>query len=232
MELLSTFPECNIAISTRADGPIESARTIESLFAKENITGVHSIVLPDHEHATTCVNITRDIAIGTIKADGLITHETNIALCHRFADCVPIILLDRRRRSVAALHGGWKGLSLGIVAEGLLSLQLQGHSDLNDIWIWIGPCIQPKSYTSTVPPQQLAFSKWTPFITKEEHKYLIDLPGFITAECKRLGVDERHIISDGRDTFAEDEIFYSYFRSKVNKDSASNQRFMVACWLS
>jgi polyphenol oxidase len=232
MEILSTFPECTIAISTRDDGHIESATSIELLLEKQAVRSVKEIVLPDHEHGTTCIDITASMVPSRLSCDGLLTKETGVALSHRYGDCVPIIFLDRKRRVLATAHGGWKGLTLGIVAEALLRLQSSYRSEVNDVWVWIGPCIQKQSYVSSEPPMQLVFGKWKECVSEEKDGFHVDLPLFVTKECARLGIDESHIISDGRDTYENRDIFFSFARSKREKDAESNGRFMISTWLT
>ena len=48
--------------------------------------------------------------------DALITREPGILLTLRTADCLPVLLVDTRRRAVAAVHAGWRG-ALARIAE-------------------------------------------------------------------------------------------------------------------
>ena len=47
--------------------------------------------------------------------DGLITDEPGLGLALQTADCVPVLLAERRGRAVAAAHAGWRGLVAGIL---------------------------------------------------------------------------------------------------------------------
>jgi polyphenol oxidase len=52
-------------------------------------------------------------------ADGLVTGETRLPLLAMAADCVPIaIVRTGRRRRLALLHAGWRGLAAGVVEAG------------------------------------------------------------------------------------------------------------------
>ncbi|MCL2025567.1 MAG: polyphenol oxidase family protein, partial [Leptospirales bacterium] len=47
-------------------------------------------------------------------ADAMLTSLEEVCLVIRAADCVPVILADKKSRAVAAVHSGWKGARLGI----------------------------------------------------------------------------------------------------------------------
>jgi YfiH family protein len=78
--------------------------------------------------------------------DGLITDESGRAVGIRTADCVPILLLDRSKRAVGAVHAGWRGTAAQIVARAVRALQDQCGSAPTDILAAIGPCIRQCCY--------------------------------------------------------------------------------------
>ena len=41
--------------------------------------------------------------------DGLMSREPGLLLTIRIADCLPVLLVDPRRRAVAVVHAGWRG---------------------------------------------------------------------------------------------------------------------------
>ncbi len=57
-------------------------------------------------------------------ADGQATSTPGLAPLVLTADCLPIALISRR--AVAMLHGGWRGLAGGIIAEGVAALKELG----------------------------------------------------------------------------------------------------------
>lgn len=67
--------------------------------------------------------------------DAIFTSRPKQACVVLTADCLPIILFDKRMTKVAAIHAGWKGLSKGILEE-----TLKEFVGL-DIVAWLGPCI-------------------------------------------------------------------------------------------
>ncbi len=75
------------------------------------------------------------------KADGLMTDEPGLLLGILTADCVPILVADRKRRAVAAFHAGWRGTVKRIVESGIGRMRLQFGSRPEDLTAAIGPCI-------------------------------------------------------------------------------------------
>ena len=76
-----------------------------------------------------------------IFADASMTKETNLLLSVQTADCVPILLVDSKKRAVAAIHAGWRG-TLSRVAEKAVGRMRQEYgSKPSDLLAAIGPSI-------------------------------------------------------------------------------------------
>lgn len=78
----------------------------------------------------------------TEGVDGHVTERPGTLLTVAVADCVPISLVDRRRRRIALLHGGWRGTAAGMVAAGLEALR----GDAADLVAHLGPAICGECY--------------------------------------------------------------------------------------
>ena len=61
------------------------------------------------------------------------------------ADCLPILLVDPRRRAVAAAHGGWRGTAAGVARRAVAALVASG-SRACDLIAALGPGIGPCCY--------------------------------------------------------------------------------------
>jgi hypothetical protein len=79
-------------------------------------------------------------------ADGLMTDEPGLLLGVRTADCIPILVADRKRCAVAAFHAGWRGTVQRIVESGIGRMRLQFGSRPEDLVAAIGPGIGPCCY--------------------------------------------------------------------------------------
>ena len=77
--------------------------------------------------------------------DALITNQKKTPIGVLTADCVPILLYDKRKKIVAAVHAGWKGAYKGIVKR-VVKFFLKNGSSPKNIMAAIGPCISLNSY--------------------------------------------------------------------------------------
>jgi hypothetical protein len=80
------------------------------------------------------------------KGDGLMTGEPGVLLGVQTADCIPVLVADRKRRVVAAFHAGWRGTVHRIVEAGVGRMRLDFGSRPEDLIAAIGPGIGPCCY--------------------------------------------------------------------------------------
>lgn len=73
------------------------------------------------------------------KADGLMTDEPGLLLAVQTADCIPVLVADRKLRVVAAFHAGWRGTVKRIVESGVGRMRLEFGSRPEDLTAAIGP---------------------------------------------------------------------------------------------
>jgi YfiH family protein len=75
------------------------------------------------------------------KADGQMTDVPGLLLGIQVADCIPVLVADRKRRAVAAFHAGWRGTVKRIVETGVGRMRLAYGSRPQDLIAAIGPGI-------------------------------------------------------------------------------------------
>ena len=73
------------------------------------------------------------------KADGVITAERGLLIAIQTADCIPVLVADRKRRVVAAFHAGWRGTVKRIVELGVGRMRIEFGSRPEDLIAAIGP---------------------------------------------------------------------------------------------
>jgi len=75
------------------------------------------------------------------QGDGIMIDEPGILLGIQTADCIPVLIADRKQRAVAAFHAGWRGTLKRIVENGVGRMRLEFGSRPEDLTAAIGPGI-------------------------------------------------------------------------------------------
>jgi YfiH family protein len=81
-----------------------------------------------------------------LAGDGLITSTPGLLLAIQTADCLPVILVDTKRRAVGVFHAGWRGTVQRIVEKGVGEMIHSFGSNPRHIKAAIGPGIQGCCY--------------------------------------------------------------------------------------
>lgn len=82
----------------------------------------------------------------SLVGDGLITNTPDLLLGIQTADCLPIILVDPRRRAVGVFHAGWRGTLKRIVEKGVGEMLRCFGTRARDLKAAIGPGIRGCCY--------------------------------------------------------------------------------------
>jgi YfiH family protein len=75
------------------------------------------------------------------RGDASATNRPGLLLGVQTADCVPILLVDPKKRAVAAVHAGWRGTLQRIVTKAIGKMQMQFGTRPADLLAAIGPSI-------------------------------------------------------------------------------------------
>ena len=81
-----------------------------------------------------------------LAGDGLITATPGLYLGIQAADCLPVILVDPKRRAVGVFHAGWRGTIKRIVEKGVGEMHRHFGSSPRDLKAAIGPGIHGCCY--------------------------------------------------------------------------------------
>jgi polyphenol oxidase len=85
--------------------------------------------------------LTKPDGKATLRGDALMTDISGILLGVQTADCIPVLIADKRTRAVAAFHAGWRGTLARIVENGIGAMRLRYGSRPQDLIAAIGPGI-------------------------------------------------------------------------------------------
>ena len=149
-----------------------------------------------------------------LKYDAIITTRADLAICIKTADCVPVFIVDKVRKVVAAVHAGWKGTALEISAKVISLMQNQYGSQPADILAAIGPSIGKCCYEVDQATAE-AFSKQNNsdlFLQhgKRKEKWMLDLTEANRRQIMAMGVAESNIEAAGCCTNCNQDMFFSH----------------------
>jgi polyphenol oxidase len=82
-----------------------------------------------------------------LAGDGLITRTPGMLLGILTADCLPVILVDAKRRAVGVFHAGWRGTVKRIVEKGVGEMHRCFGTSPSDLRAAIGPGVHGCCYT-------------------------------------------------------------------------------------
>lgn len=173
-----------------------------------------------------------------LAGDGMVSNVPGVLLGILTADCLPVILVDPKRRAVGVFHAGWRGTVKRIVEKGVGEMHRWFGTDPGDLKAAIGPGIRGCCY-EVGPEVRAAFEAQFSYgselfrETKERHevheKYPLlfltarapghsELPKKIyldLAEANRrqlvdAGVSPRNISDLGLCAFCKKDLFFSH----------------------
>lgn len=79
------------------------------------------------------------------EADSHWTSKARTGLLIATADCLPVMIHNKKTNAIAAVHAGWRGVENQITLKTLKKIASE-KTELSDIHIWIGPHILQKSF--------------------------------------------------------------------------------------
>ncbi|CAG1010751.1 Polyphenol oxidase [Burkholderiales bacterium] len=161
-----------------------------------------------HGHAV----VEPSTATGFPAADALVLRSGALAGAVQTADCLPVLLCDRRARAVAAAHAGWRGLVAGVLENTVAAMDCPPE----DILAWMGAAIGPEAFevgeevrAAFLAADDQASTCFRPGLAG---KWFADLYGLARLRLARAGVHQ--VFGGGFCSFREAQRFYSHRRSQ------------------
>jgi len=193
---------------------------------KSNLT---KIVLLNQIHSNKFYYIDKTSKLNHKKfsGDALITNKSNTPIAVLTADCAPILIFDKKNKTIAAIHAGWKGAYKGIVKK-VIKFLIKKGSFAKNITAVIGPCISQKNY-EVKQDFIKKFIKKDPktkvFFKKIRGKNYFNLIEYITHQLKSLNIKKIEVIN--KDTFDVKNNFFSARRSKGHNETDYGRNISV-----
>ncbi|MFQ5697357.1 MAG: peptidoglycan editing factor PgeF [Myxococcota bacterium] len=136
-------------------------------------------------HGTTLVRVpVRAIP----EADALCVSQPGLAVGVRTADCVPLLLADRRGRGVAAVHAGWRGTAAGIARLTVRRLARELGVPPQDWQVAIGPHVGPCCYEVDAPVRDAIESVTAFGRGRDADHWQLDLERALVEQLEEAGI--------------------------------------------
>ena len=139
------------------------------------------------------------------RGDALLENTPGSVVAVKTADCIPILLVDERRRAVAAVHAGWRGTVARIARQAVEAMRGRFGTQAADLHAAIGPGIGECCYE--VGPEVAAQFGG-------QGRAHIDLTRANRAQLLESGVTPERIYASNLCTMCRPEEFHSYRRDQ------------------
>jgi len=168
------------------------------------------IYLPVQRHSDKVMIITSDPA--PMVADGLLTNRKGILIGIQVADCVPVLLFDRERSVIGAVHAGWRGTAARILQRAIRLMTEYFHSSPEDIKIAFGPSIRWSCYRVGRDIKDAIYEATGKgdYYLRTEEGYCVDLPSANRYQAVSMGIPEENIWISQECTYCNHHAYYSY----------------------
>lgn len=163
-------------------------------------------------HGTAVHVVTRETAAIRPHGDGMVTAEPGVMLGIFSADCVPILMIDLKRKIAGAFHAGWRGIIADIAGAGVAAMTRLG-ARASDLRAALGPSIGPCCFEVDT---ELADRFGAEVAGARQHtragqsgKAYLDLRGIVTEQLMRAGLAPSNVASVGPCTRCASDRFFS-----------------------
>ena len=195
--------------------------------------GAGAVAMAKQVHGRTVV-VVRDgdgAPAAMPEADAFVSSSRDVAVAIRVADCVPLLMADRHRGVVAAVHAGWRGTAARAAVAALDALEREFGSEPADLVAAIGPSIGPCCYEvgtelvdafAAAGHERYLIDRWflapaPPRGSRERPRLRLDVAGANRDQLVLAGVPEEQIFSAGLCTAMHLDVLTSY---RAEKDAA------------
>ncbi len=185
----------------------------EKLQIKEN-----NLKLMYQTHSNKVSIITRkNLRKKRFSSDAIITKLKGIGIGVVTADCVPILIYEKKKKIIGCIHAGWRGAFSGIIENTIKKIKRINSN--NKIIASIGPCIGKKNYEVDLKFYRKFINQSKKnkiyFSSSSKNKKLFDLLSYVFDKLKKLNIEIDNLKYD---TFQDKNNFFSYRRSKKLKE--------------
>ncbi|MCM1265068.1 MAG: peptidoglycan editing factor PgeF [Candidatus Gastranaerophilales bacterium] len=147
------------------------------------------------------------------ETDSLVLDNFEQAIYLNFADCVPVILYDKKNNVAAIAHAGWRGTVSQIVQKTVFEMINKRGTKVEDVYAVIGPAIGMCCYNvgnEVEDGVKKSVKDYSKLFRYSEDKIFVDLKQTNAQQLFDIGVLKEHIDICPFCTSCRNDLFFSY----------------------
>ncbi len=199
--------DLNLSFSV-GDDPTDVNKNRELFFGSVGIK-VGALALPQQVHS----NIVRRADHPGLysSCDALASNVPGVYLGVTVADCIPLLIFDPVKRSVAAVHAGWRGCLSLIASKAIQTLAIEYSSRPEHLYAYLGPSAGACCYEVG---EEVADRFDPGDCQKRGGKLYLDLKSIARRHLSGSGIPETHIEESAHCTICSPGLYHSFRREK------------------
>jgi polyphenol oxidase len=143
-----------------------------------------------------------------LEYDASITNVPGTFLGIKTADCLPIMIIDSKKKVIAAIHAGRQGTALRITTQVLRMMKAEFGCSSGDFLVALGPSIGFCCYEID---EKVFMPEWEPFATPTgPGKWRVGLAQINIAHMRSEGIDEAQLFWVNLCTRCHHDLFFSH----------------------
>ena len=207
------YHELNLALHVK-DNPIDVLKNREIL-AKKFDFYIDNLIYMEQTHSNN-IQIINDTFTNKIEnCDGIITNKPNIPLMVMVADCIPLLLFDKSKKVIGAVHAGRNGTFKSISKKAVTIMTKEFDSNPKDIIVSLGPSIHSCCYEVGEDLAEIAKKSFgDKYVIKRDGSFYLDLQTLNFEQLTSAGIKEENIEISQTCTCC-DKNYFSYRRDGI-----------------
>lgn len=223
--LNSTNTEHEFTLSYSSVPDREEVRLNRSKIASALEIPENRLYFPSQVHETRVANVNSSFSAEDLQdTDALITRERGVGIAVLAADCVPVLLYDKKNKAAGAVHSGWRGTVARILEKTLQEMRNSFGTRGEDLMACIGPSVCQDSYEVGGEVVSLFSEEYGAesglMISLPDNRARLDLWKANKLQLLSFGVPEQQIETGGLCTIKNNQHFFSARKGDTGRFAA------------
>lgn len=223
--LLNQFPNLTSLFTTKKSGNLafhvgdikENVIKNHQILAERFNYHLNSLIHMKQIHSNLVHKVDKNDNFNNPQScDALITNKKHTPLMVMVADCSPLLFYDYKTQTIAVAHAGRAGAFSNIVQKVCDSFENEFQSNIEDIYVSVGPNIGVCCYeVGEEIYQEAKLLNLEYAIQKENKSYYLNITKILKKQLLDAGVNLQNIEFSEECTCCKNEKYFSYRAQKI-----------------